>query len=922
MNNSSNGQDVAENFLNTNRHLFDLLNMVEHPAWCFDVNTGLILLGNTAAAAIELMAGGNWFEQANQQDQQQFGDIASWALPERTLKIGIRCHETTLPFNIRFRLCQDAQQLSDEPKVAIAIASPTGESTGESTGPDSVENSFARFKSLAENLPLSVFHKDRQGRIIFANGKFCEAAGLPLGQLIGKTDNDLFEAERAKKYQKDDQWVMRTRQSLRDIEAHPLDERVFVETTKAPITGDDGKLIGVQGMFWDVTDRKLAEEALRQAKEIAEAASQAKSDFLANVSHEIRTPMNGIIGMTDLLLNTIEDPSDREHLKLIQLSADSLLSLINNILDFSKIESGKIELESQRFDLRECIGDTLRSLGLRAHDKGLELFACFSKDTPTEIIGDVVRLRQIIVNLVSNAIKFTSQGQVELSVCNQPITRGIGEADNLVRLSFAVTDSGVGIPPEKQKRIFEEFEQADTSTTRQYGGTGLGLAISSRLVALMGGVLNVTSQPGRGTTFDFSIDVEVDSRPVDFDATTQGLAGKRVLFVLKSSSLGRNFVRRISHLGMDAIAVDSVQVAIESLTSYANNGQPFDLVFSEVELKDGDAVELGKQIRHNEKCSDVGIVFLVNTNSKNLKDARESLGVDDQLLKPVKDSDLINCLNLLVKHSVDGGAQTEQPSADVFSVSQEGLNVLVAEDNQVNQKLMSALLSRAGHSPVIADNGLVAVELFQSKPFDLILMDVQMPEMDGFDATYEIRKLQAESGNRIPIVALTAHASPADRNRCLAAGMDEYLSKPVRAKTLNEMIERMVGRDTSVNLAQPEKSRSGIQVVDWSAAFETVGGDRDLLKELMKVFVKDRENQIGDLRQAIESKNLKEVRLGAHSLRGSLRHLGVTTASRLAGAIEELVSADPELDGVEQLFQDFELSVEDAVVEIQKFLKR
>jgi CheY-like chemotaxis protein len=201
-------------------------------------------------------------------------------------------------------------------------------------------------------------------------------------------------------------------------------------------------------------------------------------------------------------------------------------------------------------------------------------------------------------------------------------------------------------------------------------------------------------------------------------------------------------------------------------------------------------------------------------------------------------------------------------------------------------------------------------------------MDVQMPEMDGFDATYEIRKLQAESGNRIPIVALTAHASPADRNRCLAAGMDEYLSKPVRAKTLNEMIERMVGRDTSVNLAQPEKSRSGIQVVDWSAAFETVGGDRDLLKELMKVFVKDRENQIGDLRQAIESKNLKEVRLGAHSLRGSLRHLGVTTASRLAGAIEELVSADPELDGVEQLFKDFELSVEDAVVEIQKFLKR
>lgn len=918
MNNSSNGQDQAKKFLNTNRYLFDLLNMVEQPAWCFDVDTGLILLGNTAAAAIELMTGGNWFDRTTEQGRRQLGDVTSWQLPERTLKIEIRCYETTLPFNIRFRLCENNERLPDDPNVVIAIASPASESEGA----HSVATSFSRFKSLAENLPLSVFHKDRQGRIVFANGKFCEATGLSLGQLIGKTDSDLFESERAKKYQRDDQWVMRTRKSLRDVEAHPSDERVFVETTKAPITGDDGKLIGVQGMFWDVTDRKLAEEALRQAKEIAEAASQAKSEFLANVSHEIRTPMNGIIGMTDLLLNTIEDSGDREHLKLIQLSADSLLSLINNILDFSKIESGKIELESQRFDLRECIGDTLRSLGLRAHDKGLELFAHFSQDTPREIIGDVVRLRQIIVNLVSNAIKFTCDGQVELSVRNQPITRGIGEADNLVRLSFAVTDSGVGIPPEKQKRIFEEFEQADTSTTRQYGGTGLGLAISSRLVALMGGDLNVTSQPGQGTTFDFSIDVEVDSRHVDFESATRGLAGKRVLCVLKSPSLGRNFVRRISQLGMHAIAVDSVRSATESLNSYARKSQPFDLVFTDIELDDGDAVALGKQIRQSDRCSDARIVFLVNTNSKNLKAARASLGVDDQLLKPVKDSDLISCLNLLVNPSTGGSVQTEQPSSDAFSVSQERLNILVAEDNAVNQKLMSALLVRAGHKPVIAENGLVAVELFQSHSFDLILMDVQMPEMDGFDATYEIRKLQAESGNRIPIVALTAHASPADRNQCLAAGMDEYLSKPVRAKTLNEMIDRMTGRDTTVNRSQPEESQSEIQVVDWSAAFETVGGDQELLKELMAVFVRDRENLIGDLKQAIDLRNLKEVRLGAHSLRGSLRHLGVTTSSRIAGAIEDLVSADPQLGGVEQLFNDFKKSVADAVVEIEKFLSR
>lgn len=915
MNNSASGREVAEKFLSTNRHLFDLLSMVEHPAWCFVIDTGQVLLGNTAAAAIELMTGVNWFDHIIDQDRQLIGDIASGPSQERILKVEIKFREVASAFNIRFRVCSDAGQLPDSLPVAIAIASPVAEQASVT----SVRTASSRFKSLVENLPLSVFHKDGKGRIIFANERFCDEAGLPLDQLIGKTDADLFEGERAKKYQKDDQWVMRTRQSLRDVEAHPADERVFVETIKAPITDDQGKLIGVQGMFWDVTDRKLAEEALRQAKEIAEAANQAKSEFLANVSHEIRTPMNGIIGMTDLLLDTVEDAGDREYLKLIQFSADSLLSLINNILDFSKIEAGKVELEAQRFDLRECIGDTLRSLGLRAHDKGLELFAYFSVDTPTEIIGDLVRLRQIVVNLVSNAIKFTSDGQVELSICTEPITRGIDTADNLVRLNFAVTDSGIGIPADKQKRIFEEFEQADASTTRQYGGTGLGLAISSRLVGLMGGVLSVNSEPGQGTTFDFSIDVEVDSRPLSSESTSQGLAGKLALFVLKSPALGKNFVRRLSQLGMHAIAVDSVRAAMDSLVSYTSSGQPFDLVFTDIQLDDGDAVKLAKKIRNNDRLKSIRIVFLANTNSENVKDARASLGIDHQLLKPVKDNDLSKCINLLID-GADEGNSVEHRSAESFVVAKECLNILVAEDNKVNQKLMSALLVRAGHKAVVAENGIVAVKLFQDRPFDLILMDVQMPEMDGFDATYEIRKLQADSGSRIPIVALTAHASPADRNRCLAAGMDEYLSKPVRAKNLNEMIDRMTGRDTTVSHAKTDDSRPRVKVVDWAAAFETVGGDQDLLKELMNVFVKDRDSLVGDLKQAIESKNIKEVRLGAHSLRGSLRHLGVATASRLAGAIEELASADAKLDGVEPLFRDFSQSVEDAVIEIKKFL--
>ena len=908
---------MASKFQKQHRHLFDLLSMIEQPAWCFHVLTGEVLVANPEAAAIAVLPSQSWFDIIDPNDLGLITGIADWSRIEKTLKLRLNVAKQVVHYTVRLRGCSPDEELNVS-NTAIAIASRTRKDSNDQRMAES-----ARFKSLVDDLPLSVVHKDVEGRFIFANRRYYESAGLTsMAPLIGRTYDDLFEPEFSAKFLKDDEWVMRTRQTFRDVEAHPSSKHLFVETIKSPLLDNEGKLIGVQCVFWDVTGQKRAEEALRQAKEIAEAASQAKSDFLANMSHEIRTPMNGIIGLTDLMLATSKNPDDREHLELVQISAESLLALINNILDFSKIESGKIELEHRRFDLRESLGDTLRSLGLRAHDKGIELFCSFSADTPVEIIGDSVRLRQVIVNLVSNAVKFTETGHVQLSVVRDETTCPDDDNKNLVRLNFSVTDTGVGIPPEKQKRIFQEFEQADTSITRNYGGTGLGLAISARLVGLMGGVLDVQSQPSVGSTFSFSIDTQVDGRPaVNPAAGSPLLVGCRALVVTKSIPLGDNFLERLQEQGILAEVVNSGSDAVETYKQYCDAGQPFDLMLTDIELPDQTAFSLVERIRMDDRGCGIRIVFLANANTKDISEARAALGIDQQLIKPVKDSDLFECIASLCDQSYTMDTTSEQPSDDLFEVqSQNPLRVLVAEDNAVNQTLMKALMRRAGHDPVVANNGLEAVELFAKESFDIVLMDVQMPEMDGFEAASEIVRLQADSGNRVPIIALTAHASPADRSLCLAAGMDDYLAKPIRASALYALIDRLTGHHTTINVTKVEKKAESTSV-DWKTAFETVGGDEGLLKELLRVFVDDQAKLVKKFKFAIESGNPREVRLSAHSFRGSLRHLGVVAASQVAGRIEELATTDPSLAGASELCEEFSALVDEAVVEITRYLE-
>ena len=780
-----------------------------------------------------------------------------------------------------------------------------------------LEKSQAIYHSLVESLPINVFRKDRHGKIVFANQKYCEELGMSAEELHGKSDFDLFDKELAEKYLKDDAWVVQTGRHFRDIESHPKgDETIYVEVLKAPVTDRNGRRIGIQGMFWDVTDRKMAEEALKKAKDIAETASRAKSDFLANVSHEIRTPMNGIIGMAELLMTNLSNKEDREYVELIQSSADSLLTLINDILDFSKIEAGKVSLESKRFNLRDTIGDTMRSLAYRAHAKNLELISEFAPEVPSWIVGDLVRLRQVVVNLVSNAVKFTHVGYVRLYISL------VSQSENKVKLKFEVDDSGIGIAKEKQHRVFAEFEQADSSTTREYGGTGLGLAIASKIVNLMGGKLDLDSEPGRGSCFFFTSEFLIDktSPPTELPDL---LKGKSVLVAARVPEMLSCLESTLRQWRMLTTTCQSAGDAVKVLKARSLAGDPIPLLVTDFDLPDENAATLASWIRSDDDLRNMNIIFLTSTNHVDAGVKRAELGIDDQLLKPVKDPDLFNSVGIsfgaIQPHTT---AESEKETKE--KTAGHALSILLAEDNRVNQKLAVALLEKAGHEVVIANNGRQAIQLYQKQHFDLVLMDVQMPEVDGFEATREIRKIQEATGQQIPVIALTAHASAADRKRCLAAGMDEYISKPIRAAELYEIIDRETGhRSTIQGKTDPaHESKEGKRLVDWEQAFETVGGDQELLSELIKVYLRDQHSMLENIEKAIQAKNNNELRISAHSLKGALVHLGCRESSRFAMRLEDMAAKDEDVSEAGKVFSELQQSLIPLAEELNQFVSR
>lgn len=653
---------------------------------------------------------------------------------------------------------------------------------------------------LIDNLPDFVYVKDTESRFLVGNVALARLMGAATpDELVGKTDFDFYPLEMAEKFYRDDRHVIETGQPLLNIEEPAQDaqsNRLWLATTKVPLRDAEGRVIGIVGIGRDITQRKRVEEELRQAKEAAEAASRAKSQFLANMSHEIRTPMNAILGMTGLLLDTPLNKEQREYAETVHHSAEALLQIINDILDYSKIEAGRLELEMLDFDLRVTVEDTADMLAIEAQRKDLEFAYHIAADVPARVRGDPGRLRQILTNLLGNAIKFTEKGEVVLHVTRE------AETATHVTVRFVVRDTGIGIPKDRFDRLFQSFSQLDASTTRKYGGTGLGLAISKRLAELMGGQIGAESEVGKGSIFWFTAVFEklpVETEKAEGSAPTlpDWLRGGRVL-VVDDSATNRLILReQLRSWGCQPEEAASADEALQRLLQSVEKGEElYRAVLIDMQMPGMDGEMLAHCVRTNRDLDSVALVMLSSMDRRAEADQLRSAGVDAVLTKPVRSRQLLEAL-IAAGHR---RATQPAPTAPLPATAEGGTaesppraRILLAEDNVINQKVALRMLEKLGYRVDVVANGLEAVRAWQTIPYHLILMDVQMPEMDGFEATVLIRKQERGTGRHVPIIAMTAHAMKGDRERCLEAGMDGYIAKPVQFKELEETLHRILG---------------------------------------------------------------------------------------------------------------------------------
>lgn len=799
----------------------------------------------------------------------------------------------------------------------------------------SLERQEAQSRIVIESSPAAMIVTNRNGEIVLLNQQAERLFGYDSGELVGQpievlvptNIRDDHEALRDDYFEHPAPRAMGEGRLLHGVQKDATE--IPVEIGLTPVETDDGPAVLVAIMDQRErmrTEARLARQAeqLSDAKDAADAANRAKSAFLANMSHEIRTPMNGVIGMCELLTATQLQPNQQDYLSMMRQSADALLRLINDILDFSKIEAGRLELESIPFSLRDCIGSTGRALAAKAAEKKLELACRIAPQIPDILRGDPGRLRQILINLVGNAVKFTETGEVVVDVDVEQMD------DDQVRLRIAVRDTGIGIPQDRQRDIFEAFSQADTSTTRRFGGTGLGLAISSELVQLMHGQIHLESDEGRGTTFEFTAEfgVESDQQPRQpGDVST--LHGLPVLVVDDNATNRRILQEILLSWKLKPILADNGPDALKLVQERRDAGQSVPLVLLDCMMPDMDGFEFARRIRVDLGAIDCTIIMISSGIRPGDADRCQELGIARCMAKPVIQSELLDAIVTECNLGPSGTGHTEPLTTETDVTPRR---VLIAEDGLINQRVASEFLEHRGHQVIVVSDGQQALEILERESFDLVLMDVQMPVLDGLSATAALRERERDSGQHLPVVAMTANAMKGDRERCMDAGMDDYVSKPIEPAELYRVVESIPANVLPASPApidnspdDPDDSRLEtspvveLQMIDWQTARRNMPGGAEFAREMAGIMIREAPRLLEQIRSGFSVQDWAAVERAAHMLKSSCGTLAAGSLEQTAQQIESCAGTG-QANEVKRLIDELARLTDALLAELRTFL--